>query len=288
MQHVKTLKRSTHNFSGKIKSIKRIGSTDGYDGHSLRAYSYFGNLMLDIDPNSVDSINSIAVKYPELRQKSKAPTFLLTYAGTHHGLMHNCGFSLEESLDIEEKYHNLYKVSDKFVANKLAGARKDGYITAAFGLRVRTPLLAQTVDTDKHTPYAAKAEARTAGNALGQSWGLLNNRAASAFMEKVRAGNKRWDIKIVCQIHDAQYYLIKDNIETLKWINDNLIECVEWQAHPDIEHSEVHLSGKLSVFYPDWTAEYPIPNRADLNTLKDLAKDISKLTPKEYMSKHNI
>jgi len=34
--------------------------TDGYDGHSLRAYGYFGDQMPDIDPTSVDSINSIA------------------------------------------------------------------------------------------------------------------------------------------------------------------------------------------------------------------------------------
>ena len=56
--------------------------TDGYDSHSLRAYAYFSDQMPDIDPSSVESINSIAVKYPKLRQKSKAPTFLLTFGGT--------------------------------------------------------------------------------------------------------------------------------------------------------------------------------------------------------------
>ena len=34
--------------------------------------------MPDIDPTSVASINSIEDKYPDLRQLSKAPTFLLT------------------------------------------------------------------------------------------------------------------------------------------------------------------------------------------------------------------
>ena len=51
--------------------------TDGYDGHCLRAYSYFGTQMPDII-NTVDSINSIKKKYPNLRSDSKAPTFLLT------------------------------------------------------------------------------------------------------------------------------------------------------------------------------------------------------------------
>lgn len=34
--------------------------TDGYDGHCLRAYAYFGDQMPDIDPTSVASINSIS------------------------------------------------------------------------------------------------------------------------------------------------------------------------------------------------------------------------------------
>jgi len=46
-------------------SMKYEGQTKGYDGHSLRAYGYFGDQMPDIDPTSVDSINSIA-KQPSL------------------------------------------------------------------------------------------------------------------------------------------------------------------------------------------------------------------------------
>lgn len=55
----------------------------------------------------------------------------------------------------------------------------------AFGLRVRTPLLKQVVFGARGMPYEAAAEGRTAGNALGQSYGLLNNRAAVAFMKRV-------------------------------------------------------------------------------------------------------
>ena len=50
---------------------------DGYDGHCLRAFSYFGDQMPDI-VDTLQSINSIKDKYPDLRSKSKAPTFLLT------------------------------------------------------------------------------------------------------------------------------------------------------------------------------------------------------------------
>src|SRR5690606_27208958 len=185
---------------------------DGFDGHCLRAYAYFGDQMPDIDPSSVESINSIETKYPELRQKSKTPTFALTYQGTYKTLMEQ-GFTYEEAKKIETSYNELYKVSVQWVQDKLNQAAKDGYITVAFGLRLRTPILAQVVRGLSVTPYEAEAEGRTAGNALGQSWCMLNTRAASEFIGKVRKSEYRFDIRPCAQIHDAQYYLIRDNID---------------------------------------------------------------------------
>ncbi len=72
-----TLKRSRLEIpkGARVNSVVVAGNTDGYDGHSLRAYAYFGDQMPDIDPNSVESINSISKKEGALRQQSKAPTF---------------------------------------------------------------------------------------------------------------------------------------------------------------------------------------------------------------------
>lgn len=78
-QQFKTLDRKTLDIpSGVSIEIKKVGTTDGYDGHCLRAYTYFKDKMPDIDPNCVESINSIEDLYPDERQDSKAPTFLLT------------------------------------------------------------------------------------------------------------------------------------------------------------------------------------------------------------------
>lgn len=235
--------------------------TDGFDGHSLRAKFYFGEQMPDID-DSVESINSIQKKYKALRSESKAPTFLLTYGGTYMGLMKNCGFSEEKAKLIESRYHEMYTVSDAWVQAKLDEAAKTGYVTAAFGLRVRTPLLAQVLRGTCKTPYEAEAEGRTAGNALGQSWCLLNNRAGSEFMRKVRASEFRLDIRPSIHIHDAQYFMIRDNMDTLQFTNKHLVEAVNWQDHPDIAHPEVGLGGELSLFYPTWANEIEIPNHA--------------------------
>lgn len=248
--------------------------TDGYDGHCLRAYSYFGDQMPDIDPQSVDSINSIAVHYKDLRQASKAPTFLLTYGGTYHGLMGNCGFSEEVALQIESNYHKLYKVSDDYTESQINFGIANGYIEVAFGLRVRTPILAQIVMTERNTPYAAKAEARTAGNAIGQSWGLLNNRACSEFMQKVRRSKYRNDIKVCCQIHDAQYYLVRADVAVVKWFNDNLVKAVQWQNHDKIRHPDVKLSGQTAIFYPTWNEENNIPTDASEKDISDIGKEL--------------
>lgn len=234
---------------------------DGYDGHSLRAFAYFGDQMPDII-DTVVSINSIQDTYPTLRQDSKGPTFALTYQGTYVTLMKNCGFSLEKAKTVETRYHELYVVSDTWVAQKLDEAAINGYITGAFGLRLRTPLLAQVIRGNSRTPYEAEAEGRTAGNALGQSWCLLNSRAGSEFMGKVRKSKFREQIRPCAQIHDAQYCLIKDDIECVMYTNKHLVEAVKWQEHPDIAHDEVKLGGEFSIFYPDWSHEIVIPNGA--------------------------
>lgn len=233
---------------------------DGYDGHSLRAYAYYGEDMPDIDPTSVESINSIQVKYKPHRAKSKNPTFTLTYQGTWKTLVTKYKFTEALAKQVEARYHELYKVSDQWVEAQLDQASKIGYVTIAFGLRLRTPLLHQVFRGTSKTPYEAEAEGRSAGNALGQSWCLLNSRAWSEFMQEVRQSPHRLMIRPCAQIHDAGYALVKDDIDALHFTNERLVKAVQWQEHPDIQHDQVKLGGELSIFYPDWSQELVVPN----------------------------
>lgn len=252
--------------------IISIGKTSGYDGHSLRAYSYFKEQMPDINL-SVRSINSIEHKYKNFRQESKAPTFALTYQGTFVTLMKNCGFPQKKAIEIEKRFNELYKDSVDWVDSKLAEAAIKGYVTTAFGLRVRTPILAQTIRGTDVTPREADAEGRTAGNALGQGWCLLNNRAGSATMNQVRDNQiERLNIRPCAQIHDAQYYLVRDNIDSLKFLNDVVVKECQWQDHDDIRHDDVHLGGQLGVFYPHWGNEIPVPEEATIDEIEAVFK----------------
>lgn len=244
---------------------------DGYDGHCLRAFSYFPEKCPDI-VDTVASINSMKKLYPDLRQDSKGPTFALTYQGTWHTLVNNLGFEVDAAKDIERGYHSLYAVSDQYVQDRLKQASEDGYVEVAFGLRVRTPLLKQVVFGSSRMPYEASAEGRTAGNALGQSYGLLNNRAANAFMQKVWASKYRLDIKPVALIHDAIYLIVKDNAEVVEWVNRELILAMQWQELDELKHDTVKLGANLDIYWPNWATATTLPNNADQTSIYALCQ----------------
>ena len=244
---------------------------DGYDGHCLRAFAYFPEAMPDI-VDTVASINSIKKKYEAERQDSKTPTFALTYLGTWRTLMKNQGWTEEKAKAIEKAYQDLYAVSLKWVDDQIKGAAQRGYAEGAFGLRIRTPLLKQTILGLRSTPREAQAESRTLGNAIsGQSYGLLNNRAANAFMAKVWASKHRLSILPIAMIHDAIYLLIKDDLEVIQWVNRELVHEMEWQELPEIQHPEVHLGAELDIFWPSWAHPMTIPNEASDNDVISLS-----------------
>lgn len=251
--------------------------TDGYDGHCLRAAYYFPNELSYIDKSDPKSVNQTADKkhrHYYLRNIGKSPTFLLTYMGTWNGLVKNCGFSETQAKQIEANYHELYKESDDWAKQKLNLCCKQGYIDVAFGLRIRTPLLAKSVLGNSKTLREAEAEARSVGNAIsGQSYGLLNNRAAIAFMNRVWASEFKYDIFLVALVHDAVYAIMRDNVRVVEWVNRVLIEEMAWQELPEIQHPQVKLGAELDIFYKGWHQPITLPNNANAQQIKQYCKE---------------
>lgn len=233
---------------------------------------------ISVQEYNVHQINSIGKKYPNLRQASKAPTFALTFGGTTYTLKKNCGFTDEEAQQVFDRYHSMYSQSAQWISDRLDECCKDGYATVAFGLRIRTPVLAKSILNTNVTARISSSEARSVGNAIsGQSYGLLNNRAAVAFMEKVWASEYKYDIFPISLIHDAVYLIIRDDINVLKFVNDNLINEMAWQELPEITHDEVKLSSELSLFHPSWSDEITLPNNLTKDGLKEVInKGINK------------
>ncbi len=75
-------------------------------------------------------------------------------------------------------------------------------------------------------------------------------------------------------LHDALYFLVKKDPEVLMWVNDNLIECMEWQNDPLIQHPDIKLGGGLDIFYPTWNDSTGIPNKANLTTITDIMEKL--------------
>ena len=260
---------------------KMLVYTDGYDSHSLRCYNYYKDQLSDITKeleehpeDRVNIINSIKERHKDLRSRSKAPTFALTYSGSHITLQKNCGFSEEEAKRIEKAYHDLYAVSDHWSKTLLQYAGRKGYIIGAFGLKIRTPILYRSLQGLKVTPKEVQAESRTANNAATQGYGMLTVRAIKAFMEKVRNSPYRTKIRVCNIIHDAAYFLVEDDVDVFLWLNENLVKEFQWQEDPAIAHDKVHLGGEVSIFFPNWAHEITVPNHCSKEELFNLVDGV--------------
>lgn len=223
-------------------------------------------------------INRIKKLYDDLRGASKSCTFALQYAGTAHTLVVNSGFSKEDADQIYANYHAAYAHSKNYTNAKKAQACIDGYVNVAFGLKVRAPLLAKSLLGKSSTTSTAEAEARTVGNALSQSYGLLTNRALNAVMKRIWGSKFRHCILPVAMIHDAIYFLCKNEAEAVEFLNTVLIEEMSWQELPEIAHDTVKLEANLDLFYPDWAHPLELPNRATADEILSLCdQHVAKL-----------
>lgn len=240
--------------------------TEGYDSHCFNTFSYWPDQCIGI-VRTPESINSIADKYSKLRSKSKTITFAAQYGGTFHTFMNSGGFSEQEAKQIEANYKETYKVSEEWVEKLLDRVRNQGYTDIAFGLRLDAPLLARSIKGIKSGGGIA-SESRTIGNASQQSYGLLTNRAMNGFMAKVW-GHEEMRLKVmpVAMIHDALYFLVKNEPLTVKWVNDHLIEEMEWNELPEIQHDTVKLGAELEIFYPNWAKPVSIPNNCSAHEI---------------------
>lgn len=260
-----------HYWIDQFPDIKLFKPEDGVRTFKVgEDYSYtydFSDLPLNgqevsLSEYNVATIKSFKENHSKVRDNSKSVTFALQYKGTWKTLVNNSGFSPEEAQKIVANYKALYKESEAYSNRRIKQATVDGYVTVAFGLRIRTPLLAKSILGNRTTLYEAEAEARTVGNALSQSYGLLNNRAAVEFMEKVWASPYKYKIKPVALIHDAIYIMMVNDVEVVEWANRELIKSMNWQELPEIQHPEVGLPANLDLFYPSWNDVITLPNNA--------------------------
>lgn len=241
----------------------------GLDGHSVRTYAFFPDELEelglgDLDPSEASSINRIQTEAKELRQASKPIGFLKQYGGSAIKIQQTLKCTKQRAEEISQAYDELYKGTLNFAKKNHDFARKNGYVECAFGMKLRTPRI------NARDRGVASAEERSSSNAVTQSWGVLMNRAFNEFDARVEEAGLSHDIKLMNSVHDSVYLLIKEDAETVAWVNKNLIECMEWQEHPALE-SEITLGANLEIGR-SWDQQIELENNcsiADIQAVMD-------------------
>ena len=167
----------------------------------------------------------------------------------------NFGCPMPKAERLIVSFAELYAVFQKYVADTLKQAAKDGYVTLMFGLRLDTPALKRD---GYGGSYAAEAEARSVGNALGQSIGMINPRAAREFINKAKKNpGYRYEIFISNLIHDAIYPIVPRSDVAVAWTKEHLEKAMRWQNHPYIQHDKINFTADMEVCDQSWAE--PIP-----------------------------
>jgi DNA polymerase-1 len=144
-----------------------------------------------------------------------------------------------------------------------------GYEECAFGLKLKTPIISKCVLGNSKTPYEADKEARSANNAITQSWGMLLNRAMNATNKRIEEAGYGTDILPCNMIHDAGYFLIKHHPKYIKFLNDVLIEEMEWNDDDAIRSKDVPMKASLEIG-KSWDTLAPLNNNATIEEIKNV------------------
>jgi hypothetical protein len=73
-------------------------------------------------------------------------------------------------------------------------------------------------------------------------------------------------------IHDAAYFLVKDNPKTIKFLNDVLIEEMEWNEHPTIQSKDIPMLSELDIG-KSWDKLITLSNKISLKQIEELLNE---------------
>ncbi len=241
--------------------------TEGLDGHSLNACYYFKEEIEElIGPYTdykeasrkfkqlVDSGDKTA---KSIRQRSKGPTFGLSYGAFPPKVASSIKCTLEEVETIFNRYHNeLYKDITAYREQVLNYAKQHGYVHLGLGCRLYTD------DPEK--------DIRTLANATVQFWSILTLLAINELHYLIDKLGYQKDIRVVSTIYDSIYLEVKSNPVIIKWLNDTLIKLMTAIYLPkEVVHNEAE--GEIGT---SWADLHELPNNASTEQIEQILKEI--------------
>jgi len=247
--------------------------TDGYDGHSFNAASYFEAQLKDrglpYGPNvTKEECDIIKKEAPDLRQDGKQVTFGLAYGATEHSVSHSLGISLDDAKVILNNYWKAYPGVRKYYTKYLMGAKNTkNIVLTPHGLKIRAPELQATDELAR-----AKAE-RSVQNALIQGLGgqLMVSRLV-LMQEAIEEQGYTEDVQIVNTIHDAVYFYIREDAEIIKWVNDVLIGDIMVRDYK--ENQLIENKAELEIG-PNWATQVELVPFCPVEDIEEVLKGLA-------------
>lgn len=238
------------------------------DGHSLNAVGYFPKRLEEIMTLTGDKAAD-AIAFKELvdlenpiakviRQDSKGPTFGLAYGAYPPKIAATLKISLQEAQEIFDNYHNvLYPGITNYRENYvLVTAKEKGEIHLGLGFNIKTD------DPD--------ADIRTLTNATCQFWSILTALTINKMHQLIDANGYEEDIKVISTIYDSIYFEVTKDVNTIKWLNDNLISTMLVDF---MEDQTIHNEAESDIGY-NWAEMHRISNNA---SVEEIAKVLASL-----------
>jgi hypothetical protein len=191
-----------------------------------------------------------------IRQAGKPVTFGISYGAYPPKIAATIKCPIEEAEVIFNSYHNeLYPGITYFREDVvLKGALKNGYIHMGLGAKMYSD------DVGKH--------ARTIFNSASQFWSILMLISMAEIHQRVVESNLEDSIAGSATVYDSGYFIVDENPEVIKWLNDTLIPIMTRQWIVDeVVHNEAAIDiGK------SWADLTKVPNNASLEEIEEIIK----------------
>ncbi len=236
---------------------------DGVDGHCLNSYYYFKEeIEAELPREDNEELITYIKRYYQavedgnktlkaIRQKSKQPTFGMSYGAFPKKLMMYLKCTIEEAQKVFDRYHNeLYPGISEFRDTVKQVAIEQGRIHLGLGCYMNTS------DPEK--------EVRTIFNACSQFWSILTLLTINKMHHLIREKGYENDIKVVSSIYDSIYLHMKCDAELIKWVNDTIIPILTTDFLKDTIVSN-EAEGEIGL---NWYDTVKVHNNANIQEIE--------------------
>lgn len=134
-------------------------------------------------------------------------------------------------------------------------AHQDNFIHMGLGCRMYT----DDVDSDSRTLF----------NGLSQFWSILTLISLNELHYQIDKKGYQNDIIPNATIYDALYGIVKDDAETIAWLNDTIVPIM---TQDFVEGQIVHNEANLEVG-DNWSSVTELPNNCSIEHIQGVLDD---------------